>query len=127
MASWAAPRCLGQYSEVKRENDNLLTFINPSQGLLRKRGNLKATTLRSRSDEYKTELVKNFTKDCLKNFEVSLSRHKKTLLDIFPFQGPAPSLAPVVDRVMNIKEVVTAHTLMEQNKNTGKIVLTMSK
>ena len=43
------------------------------------------------------------------------------------FQGPAPSLAPVVDRVMNIKEVVTAHTLMEHNKNTGKIVLTMSK
>jgi len=77
-------------------------------GLLRKRGALKATTLRSRSDEYKTELVENFTKDCLKHFE-----------------GPAPSLVPVVDRVMNIKQVATAHTLMEQNKNTGKIVLTM--
>ena len=110
---------------MRSENGNLLTFLNPSKGLLRKRGNLKATTLRSRSDQYKTELVKNFSKDCLKNFEVSLFRHERCYNS--PFQGPDPSLAPVVDRVMNIKEVVTAHTLMEQNKNTGKIVLTMNK
>ena len=47
------------------------------------------------------------------------------MFNISTLQGPAPSLVPVVDRVMNIKQVATAHTLMEQNKNTGKIVLTM--
>ena len=75
MASWAGPRCQGRYWEVTSdENDSADFKLNPSQGLLRKRGTLKATTLRSRSDEYKTELVKNFTKDCLNHFEVSLLR-----------------------------------------------------
>ena len=39
-------------------------------GLLKKRASLKATTLRSRSDEYKSELVQSFSRDCLQHFEV---------------------------------------------------------
>ena len=41
-------------------------------GLLRKRANILFTTLRARSDQYKTRLVSEFTKNCLHHFEVSL-------------------------------------------------------
>ena len=40
------------------------------QALLKKRVTIKATTLRSRSDDYKTELVNNFRRDCLPHFKV---------------------------------------------------------
>ena len=40
-------------------------------GLLRKRANLLFSTLRARTDQYKTHLVSEFTKNCLHHFEVS--------------------------------------------------------
>eukprot|EP00090_Calanus_glacialis_P045676 TRINITY_DN8644_c0_g1_i1.p1 TRINITY_DN8644_c0_g1~~TRINITY_DN8644_c0_g1_i1.p1 ORF type:complete len:330 (-),score=102.51 TRINITY_DN8644_c0_g1_i1:51-1040(-) len=76
-------------------------------GLLRKRGSLLATTLRSRSREYKAELVKRFREECLEGFE-----------------GKAPLLKPIVDSVMEVSEIAAAHQKMEENKNNGKIVLT---
>ena len=76
-------------------------------GLLRKRGSLLATTLRSRSREYKADLVRQFREKCLKGFE-----------------GEDPLLRPIVDCVMDVTEINTAHQKMEENKNNGKIVLT---
>ena len=76
-------------------------------GLLRKRGSLLATTLRSRSDQYKAELVRRFREECLSGFE-----------------GEEATLKPIVDSVMDISEIVGAHQKMEENKNNGKIVLT---
>jgi len=76
-------------------------------GILRKRVSLKGTTLRARTKEYKAELVKNFSKDCLKHFKKSSTSNLK----------------PVMDTVFDIKDVVKAHRLMEENKNTGKIVM----
>jgi len=76
-------------------------------GVLRKRVSLKGTTLRARTYEYKAELVKNFRKDCLKHFNKS----------------SVTKLKPVMDTVLNIEDVVKAHRLMEENKNTGKIVM----
>merc|ERR1711952_323242 len=70
--------------------------------LLRRRGSLRATTLRARSDEYKAQLVASFSRDILPHFS-----------------GLAPRLVPVVDTVLGIRDVVTAHTRMEQNQNIG--------
>merc|ERR1711952_10874 len=70
--------------------------------LLRTRGSLRATTLRARSDEYKAQLVAGFSRDILPHFS-----------------GLAPRLVPVVDTVLGIRDVVTAHTRMEQNQNIG--------
>jgi len=75
-------------------------------GLLRKRGALLSTTLRTRTDQYKGELVRQFQEKCLKHFE-----------------GDSPKLKPVVDCVMNMNQIVAAHTRMEENKNIGKIIL----
>ena len=41
-------------------------------GLLRKRANILFSTLRARTDQYKSHLVSEFTKNCLHHFEVSL-------------------------------------------------------
>ena len=76
--------------------------------LLRRRGSLRATTLRARSDEYKAQLVAGFSRDILPHFS-----------------GLAPRLVPVVDTVLGIRDVVTAHTRMEQNQNIGKIIMTL--
>ena len=114
MGSWAEFRCQGlfylvSYKVIYAIYPFYLFFKDFCSGLLKKRVSLKAITRRSRSDEYKSELVQSFRRDCLNEFE-----------------GESPRLVPVVDTVMNLREVVTAHTIMEQNKNTGKIVLTTS-
>ena len=75
--------------------------------LLRRRGSLRATTLRARSDEYKAQLVAGFSRDILPHFS-----------------GAAPRLVPVVDTVLGIRDMVTAHTRMEHNQNIGKIIMT---
>ena len=72
-------------------------------GLLRKKGSLLTTTLRSRSREYKAELFKMFREECLEGFK-----------------GKEPLLKPIVDSVMSISEIATAHQNMEENKNNGK-------
>ena len=75
--------------------------------LFRKRIHLKASTLRSRSLDYKADL----TKDFLHTFGEALE---------------SGSLKPVIDRVFDWSEVDLAHERMQANQNTGKIVLRIS-
>jgi NADPH:quinone reductase-like Zn-dependent oxidoreductase len=74
--------------------------------LLLKRVKIQASTLRNRSDEYKTELIINFTKD----FNEQLIEGK---------------IKPVISHKFSWKEVEDAHQVMLDNKNKGKIVLTV--
>ncbi|KAL7379779.1 hypothetical protein ABVT39_005773 [Epinephelus coioides] len=74
--------------------------------LLAKRGHLLCSLLRSRSLQYKAELVKAFS-------------HR-----VLPcFSDQAASLRPVIDSTFNLEDIADAHRHMEANKNTGKIVI----
>ena len=71
---------------------------------LRKRIQIRGSTLRARSTEYKAKLaqeVGNFVYERLQNGKIK----------------------PVISNVFDIKDVREAHKLMEANKNAGKIVL----
>lgn len=76
----------------------------PLRSLMKKRVFLIGSTLRSKSIEDKSRLMRHFK-------EFALSRF---------IDG---SLHPVVDTVYNWSEANEAHQYMEQNKNKGKIVL----
>lgn len=72
--------------------------------LLRKRGTLRASTLRNRSDSYKANLVARFSAAAL------------------------PTLASggfrvVIDSDFDLQDLADAHALMERNTTLGKIVL----
>jgi putative PIG3 family NAD(P)H quinone oxidoreductase len=74
--------------------------------MLAKRVNIHATTLRSRSNEYKTKLIKTFTQDfyhCLK----------------------VGSISPVIYQQYSWHEAETAHQVMLNNENIGKLILTV--
>jgi len=72
--------------------------------LMAKRAHLLASTLRSRSLEYKIELTQEFASDILPHF----------------MDG---DLQPVIDSVYDWADVSDAHRMMENNENAGKIVL----
>ncbi|MDQ3392540.1 MAG: NAD(P)H-quinone oxidoreductase [Bacteroidota bacterium] len=72
--------------------------------ILMKRIHIKGSTLRSRSLDYQIKLTKDFF-----DFAEPLLLNNK--------------IKPVIDKVFDWKHVFEAHTLMESNKNTGKIVL----
>lgn len=72
--------------------------------LILNRGTIIASTLRNRTDDYKANLVREFTNNCLKDFENG-------------------ALKPIIDKVYNLSEVAKAHQYIEQNANIGKIVL----
>lgn len=72
--------------------------------VLRKRLSLMGSTLRSRSDEYKTELIADF------------SSYAAQLLD----EG---KLVPIIDTVSDWSEISRLHESMESNKNTGKLII----
>lgn len=74
--------------------------------LLRKRGQLLCSLLRSRSLQYKAELVRSFTEQVLPHF-----------------QSTDPRLQPVIDSTFNMEDVEMAHQRMEANQNIGKIIL----
>lgn len=74
--------------------------------LMAKRVHLKGTLLTPRSDDYKKELTKDFTKNALPLFE----------------EG---KLKAIVDRVFPMEETGDAHRHMEANKNIGKIIVEM--
>lgn len=74
--------------------------------LLRKRGQLLCSLLRSRSLQYKAELVRSFTEQVLPHF-----------------QSADPPLQPVIDSTFNMEDVEMAHQRMEANQNIGKIIL----
>ena len=87
----------GAIGGVKLENFNLGKF-------LAKRIHHMSTTLKNRTDQYKSQLVKSFTEDCLKGFETE-------------------ELKPIIDSVYNLSDVANAHIRMEDNLNIGKIVM----
>jgi putative PIG3 family NAD(P)H quinone oxidoreductase len=72
--------------------------------ILQKRATIVGTTLRSRSFDYKKELVRNFQSEC----------------GLWLNYG---ELKPVLDSVFELSEVSLAHERMEANKNFGKIIL----
>lgn len=74
---------------------------------LQKRIQLTATTLRSRDLKYKSQLIQAFC-----DFAKPLWLKNK--------------LQPVLDRVFKLEEVQAAHRYMEENRNQGKIVLSMN-
>ena len=73
--------------------------------ILQKRLSIKGSTLRSRSEDYKIALTHNFSKEAIPLFEQGL-------------------LKPVIDSTFDWADTEGAHRRMEENKNTGKIVLT---
>ncbi|XP_065676060.1 quinone oxidoreductase PIG3 [Hydra vulgaris] len=75
--------------------------------LFAKRAQLTATTLRTRSIEYKGELIKS-----LEN-------------DILPYFGTG-KLNPIIDKVLDWTNVNEAHAYMESNQSFGKIILKIS-
>jgi len=75
--------------------------------LLQKRITLTASTLRNRSDEYKAELVNHF----IKAFYPLLENEK---------------IKAVIDTVYPWQEVETAHQIMLNNENIGKLILEIS-
>ncbi|KAM9842776.1 quinone oxidoreductase PIG3 isoform 2-T5 [Aulostomus maculatus] len=74
--------------------------------LLSKRGRLLSSLLRSRSLQYKSDLVKEFTQRVLPRFS----------------ERPG-CLTPVIDSTFHLEEISDAHRHMEANRNTGKIVI----
>ncbi|TCN21095.1 putative PIG3 family NAD(P)H quinone oxidoreductase [Mesobacillus foraminis] len=80
----------------------------PLRSLMRKRASLIGSTLRSRRTEDKISLIEHFQDFSWKRF----------------IDG---DLSPVIDRVYSWKEANEAHSYMEQNKNLGKIVMTINE
>ncbi|KAL4512078.1 hypothetical protein ABPG72_005080 [Tetrahymena utriculariae] len=83
--------------------------------LMRRRASLITTLLKTRSDEYKSDLISNFKNDTIEGFS-------------------SGQLKPIIDRVINItwdeeglKGWRDAHTTMENNENIGKIVVAYPK
>jgi NADPH:quinone reductase-like Zn-dependent oxidoreductase len=76
--------------------------------LLRRRLQVIGTTLRSKSPEEKKRLTEQFTAFTLPLFE----------------EG---RLKPVIDSIWDWEQANKAHEHMEQNKNTGKIILRIQK
>eukprot|EP00486_Rosalina_sp_Unknown_P002759 CAMPEP_0201577584 /NCGR_PEP_ID=MMETSP0190_2-20130828/24031_1 /ASSEMBLY_ACC=CAM_ASM_000263 /TAXON_ID=37353 /ORGANISM="Rosalina sp." /LENGTH=382 /DNA_ID=CAMNT_0048009763 /DNA_START=121 /DNA_END=1269 /DNA_ORIENTATION=+ len=90
-------------ASVKPLNESDPTFsIVP---ILRKRISIIGTTLRSRSKEYKSELIADFTKRIV-NPLVATKR-----------------IAPIVSRVFEMKNANEAHEFVRSNKNIGKVIL----
>ena len=71
--------------------------------MLGKRATIKGSTLRSRSDEYKTHLIKEFSQTCLADFD----REK---------------LMPNIDTEFAAKDVGKAHLRLESNHTMGKLI-----
>lgn len=72
--------------------------------VLRKRLKIKGTTLRARSIDYKHRLINAFLEDFKSEFD----------------EG---NITPFIDSVFTLEQVKEAHARMEQNLNTGKIIL----
>jgi NADPH2:quinone reductase len=71
--------------------------------MLGKRATIKGSTLRSRNDEYKTHLIKEFSQTCLADF----------------VNG---NLIPNIDSEFAVKDVGLAHQRLENNDTMGKLI-----
>ncbi|WP_208559241.1 NAD(P)H-quinone oxidoreductase [Marinilactibacillus kalidii] len=76
--------------------------------LLQKRISLKGTLLTPRSDDYKAKLTKEFVKQAMPLIEDGMIR-------------------PIIHSVLPFEEAIEAHRQMEENENTGKIILKIGK
>lgn len=72
--------------------------------LIQTRSSIIASTLRNRSDPYKSQLVQRFRDEVLPGFEDG-------------------TLTPVVDKVFKLSEVAEAHAYVESNASIGKVVM----
>lgn len=72
--------------------------------ILQKRITIVGSTLRARSIQYKESLIADFTQRALPHFSSGEFR-------------------PIIDTTLPLDSIQEAHTLMESNKTTGKIVL----
>ena len=84
---------------VKQRASSKHQFENPS-----KRAQIRASTLMSRSPEYKANLVHKFWTDHEADF----------------YNG---NLYPLIDKTFLFTEISDAHHYMAQNQNCGKIIL----
>jgi len=87
----------GSMGGLKVENANFTK-------LLLTRGRIMASTLRNRSDDYKADLVKQFSEKVMPDFETG-------------------KLKPIIDKVFNLSEVGKAHQYIESNASVGKVLL----
>lgn len=71
---------------------------------IRKRIHFICSTLRNRSDEYKTELIKSFVNEIIPHFK-------------------SGGLIPVIDKIYSFEQINEAHKRMECNENIGKILI----
>lgn len=74
--------------------------------LLGKRLTISGSTLRNRSDEYKTQLINNFIND-------------------FYFELVKGQIKPIIDTVYPWQQADLAHSKMKNNDNIGKLVLSI--
>ena len=72
--------------------------------LLGKRASIITSTLRNRSDSYKTQLIKDMERECIPAFESGL-------------------LKPIIDSTYDLSNAAEALGHMKNNANIGKIVL----
>ena len=71
--------------------------------MLGKRATVKGSTLRSRNDQYKTHLIKEFSQTCLAEFDTR-------------------KLIPNIDTEFAAKDVGKAHQRLENNDTKGKLI-----
>lgn len=76
--------------------------------LMQRRIALKGTLLTPRSDAYKAKLTQEFSRNVLPLFE-------------------SGQLKPLIHSVLSFSDLPEAHRQMEENENTGKIILSMGK
>jgi len=74
--------------------------------ILMKRLQIKGSTLRSRSQDYKVGLTKDFSQFCMSKFD-------------------SQELKPVISKVFPWQDIAAAHQFMEDNHNMGKVVIRM--
>lgn len=74
--------------------------------ILYNRLSIIGSTLRSRTLDYRSRLVRDFQNQCYHQLQSGV-------------------LKPIIDRIFHWHDVIEAHQYMEENKNKGKIVLTV--
>lgn len=79
--------------------------------VLRNRLEIIGTTMRARGLPERAALVRGFTQDVLPAFVISAS-------------GRDAALVPVIDTVLPMQELASAHRLLESNTTFGKVILT---
>ena len=95
----------------------LLGLLLPGRGeldlglVLRHRLEIIGTTMRPRGPVERATLVQRFTQDMLPSFVISAAGHDAALV-------------PVIDTVLPMQELATAHRLLESNTTFGKVILT---